>query len=395
MKSGKICFINTLPRAYQFFLKPQMERLNRRGFQLTFISSYDASLSSDFPKEYRYLVVPMKRGLDILHMPGLVRTYYRIFRKERFDLIQYSGPNAALYASLAGRMAQLPVRIYAQWGIRYVGYKGVARWTLKWVERLICRCSTIIEPDSHGNLDFSISEGLYPSDKGRVIWNGSACGVDFKKFDSAMKDEWRRACRISLGLPCEAFVLGFVGALRRDKGLNELLMATRSLEGAYPPQWLLLVGDKDLYATVDPGLRAWAEGSPRVIIVEPTPDVPKYLSAMDLFVFPSYREGFGSVVIEAEAMGLPVIVTDIPGPVDAMRPGITGLTVRARDWRELARAIHDLSMNPDRLRLMGVAAVSFVRKQFDQEELMRRFVADKERLLAGTDREGELCPPPE
>ena len=132
-----------------------------------------------------------------------------------------------------------------------------------------------------------------------------------------------------------------------------------------------------------------------MIIVEPTPDVPKYLSAMDLFVFPSYREGFGSVVIEAEAMGLPVIVTDIPGPVDAMRPGITGLTVRVRDWRELARAIHDLSGNPDRLRLMGGAAVSFVRKQFDQEELMRRFVADKERLLAGTDREGELCPPPE
>lgn len=384
MSGANICFINTLPRAFGFFLKPQMDHLFHMGHRLTFISSYDAALTARFPREYRYLVVPMKRGLDLLRMPLLIWSLYRIFKKECFDLIQYSGPNAALYAAIAGRLAGVPVRIYAQWGIRYVGFSGIARWAFKMVERLTCLCSTVIQPDSVGNLKFAISERLYPSDKGRVIWNGSACGVDLVKFNIEKKNEWHRDTRMNLGLPAEAFVLGFVGALRRDKGLDELLIAFRSLLAENQNLWLLLAGDKDFYSTVDPGLRDFAEHCPRVIFSLPSPEIPKLLAAIDLFVFPSYREGFGSVVIEAEAMGVPVLVSDIPGPVDAIQPGITGLVVEVRDWRGLASAIRNLSSDPSRLISMGRAAVPFVKERFEQKELMTRFGEDKAKLLVAS-----------
>lgn len=382
MTVANICFINTLPRAYGFFLKPQMEYLNRQGHRLTFISSYDAALAAHIPGEYRYIVVPMKRGMDVLRVPYLIWSFYRIFKKERFDLIQYSGPNAALYAAVAGRLARIPVRLYAQWGIRYVGFTGVGRLVLKGLERFICACSTIIEPDSFGNLEFAISEKLYSPKKGRVVWNGSACGVDLAKFDFEKKSGWRRDGRAEMGIPPEGFVLGFVGALRRDKGLDELLSAFRSLETENRNLWLLLAGDKDLYDSIDARLRDWAEHCPRVIVRGPTAEIPRILACLDLFVFPSYREGFGTVVIEAEAMGVPVLVSDIPGPVDAMRPGLTGSVVGIRDWKSLASAIRELMPDSGRLGSMGRAAVTFVKENFEQHELMRRFAEDKEILLA-------------
>jgi glycosyltransferase involved in cell wall biosynthesis/ribosomal protein S18 acetylase RimI-like enzyme len=376
----RICFVNTVPRAYRFFLQPQMAYLAARRYEITFVSSADPALASQLPNGYRFIVVPMRRGFDVFRIPLLIWRFYRLFKNERFDIVQYSGPNAALYASVAALAAGVPVRIYAQWGIRYVGFNGLRRRVLKSVERVICRCSTIVEPDSRSNLAFAVAEGLYSSAKARVIWNGSACGVDLERFDRANALAWRREIRSRHGIAQNAFVIGFVGALRRDKGTNELFEAARALQAEDPTIWLVLVGDKDVYHTVDEQLRRWADSAPRVVYQSPTSDVPKFLAAMDLFVFPSYREGFGTVVVEAAAMGVPSIVTEIPGPTDAVIAGQTGLVVPKGEWRSIVNAVRALQADPDLLRSMSEAACGHASRHFEQQELMDHFYADKEQL---------------
>ena len=380
----RICFVNTLPRAYDFFLKPQMEALSAQGASVDFISCEDPDFARRFPARYRYHAVPMRRGSDVWRTPLLIAMFYRIFRRERYDLVQYSGPNAAFYASVAAAMAGIPVRLYAQWGIRYVGFEGVRRRIFKWVERLTCSFSTRIEPDSASNLEFSVRERLYDREKGLVIGNGSACGVDLARFDIRNRAAWRQEKRAERGIPAHAFVVGFVGALRRDKGTNELITAFRDLCDRNHDLWLLMVGDLDLYATVEFPLREWAERCTRVVFVAPSPEVPKWLASMDLFAFPSYREGFGSVVIEAAAMGVPAVVSDIPGPTDAIIPEVTGVIVPVRDAARLAEAIAELMADRRRLEAMGDAALAHVRRHFEQQGLMRQFCEDKQRLMNKT-----------
>ncbi len=258
-----ICFVNTLARAYDFFLKDQMACLAGQGYHITFACGDDPGFATSFPEAYSYRSLPMRRGIDLIGIaPGIYR-FYKLFRQERYDLVQYSGPNAALYASIAAYLARVPVRIYAQWGIRYVGFSGPMRWLLKRIEKVVCAFSTVIEPDSLSNQRFAIDEGLYPLHKSRVVWNGSACGVDLAAFDPRQKPAWRRQTRQRHGIPDGTLVLGFVGALRRDKGTNELFAASQRLSERFPEMRLLLVGDKDVYHTVDRGLRDWADSNAR------------------------------------------------------------------------------------------------------------------------------------
>ena len=310
----KICYVTTVSSTLTAFVLPVLKQLCRNtDWEVTVICDQDPNLAELLPEGVRYIPVPMKRGISLGGL-GACWKMYEIFRKEKFDLVQYSTPNASLYASLAAWLAGVPARLYCQWGMAFVGFRGVKRAVFKGIERLVCTLSTWVEPDSFGNLEFSHKEGLYPPEKGSVIWNGSACGVNLEKFDICHRETWRQAIREKHEIPKDAVVLGFVGRITGDKGINELFTAFRQLLERMPQTRLMLVGNMEKAESVDQELYDWARGEDRVIFCGYTNVVERYLATMDAYVLPSYREGFGSVVIEAEAMGVPVIVTDIPGP---------------------------------------------------------------------------------
>lgn len=382
LRNKRICFITTLPVTLKAFVLPQAKYLFQNGWDVTLICSEDRDFFKDLPHGLRYIPMPFKRGIDPFGIPKAILKLYRVFKRERFDLVQYSTPNAAVYAGTAAWLAGVPVRLYAQWGIRYVGFTGLARGFFKQLERWCCRCSTIIEPDSAGNLDFSIKERLYHRDKGRVIWNGSACGVNLKSFDISQKDAWRSVYREKLGCDYHHLVIGFVGSIRRDKGCNELIAACRSFFCDVPVARLLLVGDKNFYTTIDKDLRDWIESSEQVIYVPPNDQIPQYIACMDIFTLPSYREGFGMVIIEAASMGVPVVASNVPGPIDAVRHEETGLVVPVRNAGALAAALQILLRDPTKRKVYGGAAAAFARDNFEQKEFLRYVLADKERLLA-------------
>ena len=363
-KIPSICYVTTLPVTLKAFVLPSAEYLaDHGGFQVTLVSSDCAGIVPPSAGSVRGVTVPMSRGVSLDGVRAIWQLF-RLFRRERFEIVQYSTPNAAFYASIASTLARVPVRVYAQWGIRYVGFKGVKRAVFKALERLTCLLSTHVEPDSFGNLTFAVEEKLYPQCKGHVIWHGSAAGVDLIQFDHQRVPASRTATRRELGVRPDDFVLGFVGRLSRDKGARELLTATRRLLDEYPNAYLLLVGPVE---GDEPEDGDWARNHDRIVRVGPTDRVPDYMAAMDVFVLPSYREGFGMVVVEAEAMGIPVIVTDIPGPLDAVLPEETGIVVPVRDAQALHRAVCMLLADPQRRAIMGRAAVEFVRANFDRE----------------------------
>lgn len=377
----KICYVTTIPGTLESFVIPTAAYLaEHTDWQITMICSDDPSFAAKLPEEVRYIPVPMKRGISLSGIGAMLKMV-KIFRQEKFDLVQYSTPNASLYASLAAKLAGVPVRLYCQWGIVYVGFQGFKRKIFKAIEKMVCGLSTWAEPDSFGNLKFSRSEGLYDEGKSSVVWNGSASGVDLNKFDISHKKQWREEIRTKYGIGKDALVYGFVGRITRDKGIDELFSAYKAVADEREDTRLMLVGTIENEELLTQDLLKWARSDERVIFCGRTNEVEKYMSAMDVYILPSYREGFGSAVVEAEAMGVPVIVSDIPGPTDAMRRDETGLLVKKADVETLRQAMLRLYDDAALRHRMGDAAHRFAVEHFDQKELAQHILEDRKRLL--------------
>lgn len=377
----RICFIATLPCTLEAFVFPLAEYLTvHTNWKITFITGMDENYVKPIPAGVRVLRVNMHRGISFDGLRA-IRELRTIFKREKFDLVQYSTPNASLYASVAAMLAGIPVRLYCQWGIVYVGFHGLKRKVFKFIEKITCRLSTWVEPDSFGNLHFSHDEGLYTEKKSSVIWNGSACGVTFDKFDISQRNLWRKVIRERYDISPEARIFGFIGRITGDKGVNELFGAYQCILKEMPDAYLMLVGSMEKADSVNDSLYAWAQEEPHVLFCGSTNVVEQYLSAMDIFILPSYREGFGAVVIEAESMGLPVIVSDIPGPMDAMREGVTGLIVKKADVESLIDAMRKLGNDVVLREKLAANARPFVENNFEQSELMRHILEDRKRLM--------------
>lgn len=373
----RICIVTTVPITLKAFVLDLAKTMAQSGeFEVHFVCDKDDAFAASLPEYIHYHPIAMDRGISLGGFRAL-REMYRLFKKEKFDLVQYSTPNASCYASIASRLAGIKARLYCQWGIAYVGFHGLKRRIFKQIEKMVCRNSTMIQPDSFGNLQFSHSEKLYTADKSRVIWNGSASGVNLTKFDVAQKDAWSKEIRDRYGIPQDAKVFIFIGRITRDKGVNELFEASRQLLQAHDDAYLLLVGNVEKSDSISDELYAWSQSQPRVIYVGFTNVVEKYVAAGDVYVLPSYREGFGSAVIEAEAMALPVIVTDIPGPTDAMRKNQTGLVVKKGDAEELRDAMETLYASVELRTQMGNSARDFASNGFEQKALFEQIMKDR------------------
>ena len=376
----KICFCTTIPLTIRAFILKTAEYLHRHtDWDISFICSYDEAFAESLPDYLHYYPVDMKRGISFDGVK-VIRQMEEIFKRERFDLVQYSTPNASLYASIAAKKAKIPVRLYCQWGMVFTGFSGTKRKLFKKEEKIVCKNSTWIEPDSKSNLEFARSEGLYTADKSSVVWNGSACGIDLDKFDIKQKEQFRRFVREKYNIPDDAFVYIFVGRVKRDKGINELLEAYRK-SSEKRPSYLFVLGRNEIEEGVDKALYDWSCSQENIIYTGEVSDVEKYLSASDCYILPSYREGFGMSVIEAQAMGVPVIITDIPGPVDGIKKDETGLIVPKQNADALADAMGKLYDDNELRERFGKAGHEHVNNNFDQQKFFERLVEDRKRLL--------------
>ena len=376
----RICFAVTIYTTYRCFLKEFANYLHETGqYDISLICNREEGIREDCQDFVHLHEITMKRGISLTGFQSVL-ALKKIFRKERFDIVQYSTPNASLYASLAAKWAGIPVRLYCQWGIRYMGFTGWKESLFRTLEKIACRNSTFIEAESFNILDFARSEKLYDAARSCVIGKGSACGVNLTKFDIGKKAVWRKEIREKFGIPPEETVFAFAGRLTADKGVNELLKAFLDLSGERKDLTLIVCGGMDDRGSLDPALLKKAQENPKVIFPGNVPDAERYYSAADVFVAPSYREGFGLVVIEAEAMGLPAIVSDVPGQTDAILPEKTGMLFQVRNADSLREAMDRLAGDAGLREKLGRQAAEWVEKEFEQTKIFRQLREHREEL---------------
>lgn len=380
----RICFVTTLAGTIESFLLDLTNYLvENENYDVTFISDTSDLLLKYTNENVHYIPVPMKRGLS-LDGPKAIMRLYKIFKKEKFDIVQYSTKNAGTYASVASWMAGVPCRLYCQWGMMFAALKGFKRALLKLDELIICGCSTVVEVESNSVRNKAIECGIYKPEKASVIWNGSACGVKLENYDLTKRDEWRNRVRTKYNIPDDAVVFGWCGRITRDKGHNELFAAFREISKTNRNARLLMVGGYDNAETIDRELFDWAQSCPEVIFTGRVPreEVQVMYSAMDVFCSLSYREGFGLVVIEAAAMQLPGIVTDSLGQIDTHENMMTGLTVRKMSVDDVVTAMQFCIDHPDKCREMGIRARKDVEEKYEQQELFRQLAEHRNELIA-------------
>lgn len=377
----RICFVTTIYMTYKAFLKNLSIYLHDTGeYDISLICADEQEAYEDVPDFVHYFPVKMERGVS-LSMFESIKQIQVVLEKEKFDIVQYSTPNAAFYTSIAAKKAKAPVRLYCQWGIRYMGFEGWKRVLFKKLEKITCDNSTFIEVESDNIREFSLKEKLYTADRSCVIWNGSASGVDLSKFDISKKEQWNNEIRTKYGISENDIVFSFAARLTADKGINELLEAFTKLVEKYDNIKLLVMGGMDDSGSINNELVKIAKNSGKVIFTGSVPDVERYYATSDVFVAPSYREGFGLVVIEAESMALPAIVSNVPGQIDAIVPNETGLDCVVKSASSLQEKMEKLILDTELRKRLGANAQKFVEDNFEQKKLFEYLKKHRDELI--------------
>lgn len=380
----KICMITTVSITLKTFVVETAKYLYKTGdYDITLICDDDPEFAKSLPEYIHYIPVSMARGIDLSALTS-IRRFIRIFRREKFDLIQYATPNASCYASIAGRWCRVPKRLYCQWGIRYVGLSGTSRKIFKTIEKMVCCNSTDIRAVSKLNMAFAIEEGLYPKTKAKVVGNGGTIGVDLQQYNVEEKAAWRKEIREKYAIDENTFVFGFAGRLSVDKGCRELLEAFQKVSTTCVDTKLLIVGPIEGVQGIDAKLLDWAKDSDQVILTGliPGTEMKKYYASMDVLVHPTYREGFGMVIQEAGALGVPSITTKIPGASEVMEDRTSAYLVEAKNVEELRTAMEALYQDRVMVEELGSNALMRVKTLYERTIMLENQRIDYEGLLS-------------
>lgn len=358
----RICRVTTVPFFLIHHLHDQIQAAISAGNEIFLVSSNDpdaAKLEVLFAAKFHAIEIPRKISLyaDWLALIQL----YRFFRVSNFDIVHSATPKAGLLCAIAGLWAGVPVRLHTFTGQPWANLRGVVRWVAKLCDWLIVKLNTRCYTDSASQRAFLVSEGIANEGKLVVLGAGSLAGVDLQKFDSARFD--KKAMKDELNLSEEAKVITFVGRVTRDKGVVELITAFKQLRSSGMNVYLLLVGPFE--PERDPLPEQVVQelfNNPYVRVIGYAQNPEKYLAVADLLCLPSYREGFGNVVIEGAAMGVPAVATRIVGLCDSVEDGVTGILVAPRDAAALARALDVLLTDGDkRIKMANEARTRAIR----------------------------------
>lgn len=371
----KICFVATVPYVVNAFLRDHLKVLSQH-FSITLVTGEDSSLAAlELPPEVRVIRADIRRQPSAWADFVALLFLWRLFRREQFVSVHTITPKAGLLGMASAFFAGIPYRLHHFTGQVWATRSGISRNFFKFLDRLTAWFSTRVFTDGHAQAAFLIREGVVSKDSVSVLGPGPICGVDVQRFypDRAQRAKMRERLLIS----DNAIVILFVGRLHREKGLFEVLQAMEALlDEREDGLVLLLVGPSD-----DATFAQRLDALPRRVqsIIRKTGgvrDPESYMRAADIFVLPSHREGFGMVVLEAAASGLPSVVSDIYGLQDAVVDGVTALKVPVSAPSELATAIRRLVDDKALRKKMSMAAMHRVAEGFRSDQ-----VTDKWRHL--------------
>lgn len=375
----KICFVTTVNITVKAFLLKQIEALSKENFDITIVCDKASELRELVNPNVKLCDVAFKRGVDFVGLISHVYTLYHLFTREKYDIVNYLTPNASFYSSIACKLAHVENTIYSQCGLRYQGFKNLSYVIFNFIERITCFLSKEIQPVSFSMRDYCINKKFYDSNKSNVIANGSSCGVNLEIFNYKKKREWKDEFIKKYDIENNDLIIGFVGRVTKDKGIVELLESSSSfldektkLVIVGPIEDKSLLNNEEIYKIIKKN---------NIIFTGSVDYIEKYFAAFDIFILPSYREGFGNVSIEAQAMKVPCIVTNIIGLRDTIIPNKTGLLIEKDNTEDLIKAVNALKKNPILRRTMGENGYKYIKQRFNENDVINEFVKDKKRKV--------------
>ncbi len=372
----KICFVATIPAVVHSFLRDHIGA-SAVKWSVTIISNPNGKellLNMDatfIPLAVERKVSPWRDLVALIQM-------YLLFRRQHFDVVHSIMPKTGLLAMLAGWMAGVPWRLHTFTGQVWATRRGYKRSLLKLFDRLIVLFATHVLVDSPSQRSFLVAEGVLPQKKGLVIGKGSICGIDAHRFHP--DTEVRASVRTELGIGEEETLILFLGRLNRDKGMLDLAAAFSDIASQVSGVVLLLVGaEEDVPFTRIQEICGEHRGNLRRVSFTPFPE--RYMAAADIFCLPSYREGFGQVIIEAAACGVPTVASSIYGITDAVSDGETGLLFPVGDVSALTRDLLKLIEDRELRRKMGETARAYVQALFPSQKISEEMIVLYSELL--------------
>lgn len=377
----KVAHIATVDKALRYLLLNQMLSIQQAGYDITAISSPGAEVSAIQSAGLRHIPVPMTRRITPFADLVSLWRLYRILRRGRFAIVHAHTLKAGLLGQLAARLAGVPIVVRTLHGFDFHENMNPAwRSFFIIIEKIAARCSNIILSQNKEDIQTAIDESICTHAKIRHLGNG----IDLVRFDRTGIDSRELARkRAELGIPPRAPVVGFVGRLVSEKGIPELLNAASHVVERIPDVRFLIIGPTDHEKPDSMSHESAIEYgvSEFCVFTGMRQDMPELYALMDIFVLPSHREGFPRAPMEASAMGVPCVVTNIRGCRDAVEHGRNGLLVPLGDVDALANAIVNLLTDREESKRMGKEGRNMSLERFDERLVFEKVKAEYARLL--------------
>lgn len=374
----KICFVVSTPFTVLAFLRTHVSELSKHVdvHLVAKLDGFDQSLLSDFPFVTVHNI-KIERGIDIFADFLCLIRLYRHFKSSNYDAVHCITPKAGLLGILAARLAGINHRIHIFTGQVWHTKRGGYRLLLKCIDKLISINATTVLVDGESQRRFLVEENIFIESKARVLGRGSISGVDVSRFSP--NQLIRNQLRIQLGISNSEIVFMYLGRMNRDKGLIELSRAFNHLLSIRPDVKLIIAGPDE--GNLRSEIEAIVTSKGKVLFTGHVSRPEDILQVCDVFCLPSHREGFGTSVIEASAMGKPIICSDTYGLAETIVEGKTGIRHKVGDAQSLYQCMFAMVDNPDQMNLMGSLGRDYVIQYFDSRVITREWVDFYRRLL--------------
>ena len=380
----KLLRITTVPMSLKFLLPGQMKFMQTHGFEVLMISAdgdeiADVIANEDCP----HIVVPMTRKITPIKDLACLWELIKIFKKERPDIVHTHTPKAGLLGMLAAKLSGVKVRIHTVAGLPLMVEKGFKFQLLKFIEKLTYAAANQVWPNSFSLLQYIQTQKLTSNKKLKVINKGSSNGINLNRFSVAnFKEETLNVVKKSIDYTEANTYLLCISRLVKDKGIIELVQTFQQIQLTEKNIKLVLVGKFE--TDLDPlptNILDEIKNNKNIIHIDWSNHVEYYISLATLFIFPSHREGFPNVLLQAGAIGTPIICSTIAGNVDLVEDKITGLRFIVEDTTEMKNQILFALNNPEQMKEMAATLKNNIFNFYDREIMWQAILQEYKTLM--------------
>ena len=367
----KLAIVTTHAISAENLMNGQLTFLRERGFDITVVAAPSESLDIVREREQVATIpIPIEREISPAADARTLLKLCGILRRLRPDIVNAGTPKAGLLGMVAAKLTRVPVRIYTLRGLRLETTSGFKERLLSTTERIAASCAQQVICVGESLRQEFVRRELVAAEKTIVLRSGSSNGVSAERFQYSA-EQFRQIDRLreSLTIPADAPVIGFVGRLTRDKGIVDLHEAFTRLLPEFPDLRLVLIGGSEPGDPVPSDVWQSLQSHPQIILTGAIKDPSLHYGLFDLFAFPSYREGFPNVPMEAAAAGIPVVGYSATGTLDAVVDGVTGRLVPLKDSAALAAATAEYLRNPFLRNQHGETGRRRVQTEFRREDI--------------------------